>query len=140
LLTQSGLRVNVVNWYASHPAEPINGMIVSNLLQEGMPKSPDEPWPMPIGTVHPPQAHDAIAACRMHVGLVAGEILHPLIPGLAHTDPTDERPMMLARNLAQTASIQNALTSILAEDDAWDCTMVFFDAIDTAGHNFMQYH
>ena len=30
ILTQSGLRSNVVGWWASHPAEPINGTVVTN--------------------------------------------------------------------------------------------------------------
>ena len=30
ILSQNGLRSNVVNWWASHPAEPIQGAVVSN--------------------------------------------------------------------------------------------------------------
>ena len=30
ILSQSGLRSNVVGWWASHPAEPINGTVVTN--------------------------------------------------------------------------------------------------------------
>ena len=37
MLTQRGLRVHAVGWYASHPAEPIGGTCVSNLLFEGAP-------------------------------------------------------------------------------------------------------
>jgi hypothetical protein len=37
ILSQNGLATNVVGWYASHPAEPIRGSVVSNLLQEGEP-------------------------------------------------------------------------------------------------------
>jgi predicted AlkP superfamily phosphohydrolase/phosphomutase len=34
ILSQSGLRSNVVGWYASHPAEPINGVMVSNQFEQ----------------------------------------------------------------------------------------------------------
>src|SRR3954466_5737317 len=34
ILSQSGLRTAVVSWYATHPAEPIRGVVVSNLFQE----------------------------------------------------------------------------------------------------------
>src|SRR5678815_2333056 len=30
ILSQNGLKSNVLGWYASHPAEPINGCCVSN--------------------------------------------------------------------------------------------------------------
>ena len=30
ICSQRGLRTHVVNWYASHPAEPINGVCVSD--------------------------------------------------------------------------------------------------------------
>ena len=30
ILNQSGLRSNVINWFASYPAEPINGAMVAN--------------------------------------------------------------------------------------------------------------
>ena len=46
ILTQSGLRTNVVSWYASHPAEPIDGVCVSNLFQQGAPSAAKDPWPM----------------------------------------------------------------------------------------------
>src|SRR6185295_1799732 len=65
MLTQSGMRVNVVGWYASHPAEPINGVSVSNLFWEGMPAKPDEVWPMIKGAVHPPSMTDEIAGLRV---------------------------------------------------------------------------
>src|SRR5436305_13393095 len=32
ILTQTGLKTNVVGWFASHPAEPINGIMVSDHL------------------------------------------------------------------------------------------------------------
>lgn len=35
ILSQQQRVTNVIGWYASHPAEPINGRIVSNLLHEG---------------------------------------------------------------------------------------------------------
>ena len=41
-------------WWAGgcHPAEPINGIMVSNFFQKAT-KPIHEPWPMAPGTVHP---------------------------------------------------------------------------------------
>ena len=34
ILSQEGMRSNVVGWYASHPAEPIAGVMVSNQFEQ----------------------------------------------------------------------------------------------------------
>ena len=34
IVSQAGVRTQTVGWYASHPAEPIVGGVVTNLLQE----------------------------------------------------------------------------------------------------------
>lgn len=140
MLTQSDMRVNVVSWYASHPAEPINGACVSNLFQENMPATKDGPWPMPKGAVQPELLCGRIAEIRMHPSALAANALLPLIPNLKEEHLADHRVNMLAKNLAHCVSVHNAATSILTEDKAWDCTMVFYETIDTVGHNFMQYH
>jgi predicted AlkP superfamily phosphohydrolase/phosphomutase/tetratricopeptide (TPR) repeat protein len=140
ILTQSGRRTNVVGWYASHPAEPISGVCVSNLFQEGIPASPDGPWTLLNGAVHPPELAEQIAELRMHPANVQLQQLAPLLPRLHEISRSDERRNILARELAHCASVHNVATAILADDTAWDCTMVFYDAIDTVGHNFMQYH
>src|SRR5262245_27031557 len=31
ILSQNGLKTHVIGWFASHPAEPINGVCVTNL-------------------------------------------------------------------------------------------------------------
>jgi tetratricopeptide (TPR) repeat protein len=140
ILTQSGMRSNVVGWYASHPAEPINGGCVSNMLMEGMPRAVGEPWPMPPGTVHPADFAGRIADLRMHTGELTAEDISAFLPRLAEIEPTDSRPALLARELAHCVSVHNVVTSLLENDQSWDCTMVFYDAIDSVGHNFMQYH
>ena len=47
ILSQSGMRTNVIGWYASHPAEPIRGSVVTNLICEGDPGQASVPWPVP---------------------------------------------------------------------------------------------
>ena len=52
ILTQHDLKTHVVGWWPSHPAEPINGIMVSNLYQKSGKTTPGN-WPMQEGTVHP---------------------------------------------------------------------------------------
>ncbi|MGB7159286.1 MAG: alkaline phosphatase family protein [Tepidisphaeraceae bacterium] len=138
ILTQSGFKTHVVGWYASHPAEPINGICVSNLFADAIaPLGSD--WPMPKGAVHPTSLAESIAALRVHPGEIGDADLRPFIPRLAEVDRSkDKRPAKLAALLATTASVQAAATAIL-EAEEWDFLGVYFDGIDTASHDFMPY-
>lgn len=139
VLTQSRRRVHVVGWYASHPAEPISGVCVSNMLQEGEPAKPGDPWPMPPGTVHPASESDRIAEARAASHSISRSELSKFIPKLAELPANDSRPRTLAKQLARTASVHRAAKAILDGDRAWDCAMVFYEGIDTIGHHFMEY-
>ncbi len=142
ILTQSGRRTHVVSWYASHPAEPIGGVCVSNLLQEGMPSAPGDPWPLLPGAVHPASMAERVGSLRLHPGELAREEMEALVPRLAEIDPSDRRLLCLARLVAQGSSVHNVATSLLESGggEAWDCLMVYYEAIDVAGHHFMRYH
>ena len=139
VLTQAKRRVHVVGWYASHPAEPISGTCVSNMLQEGEPASPGDPWPLPPGTVHPEGETDRIAATRVASHAIPRSELVRFIPKLAELPANDPRPRTLAKQLARTASVHRAAKAILEGDRGWDCAMVFYEGIDTIGHHFMEY-
>ena len=139
VLTQAKRRVHVVGWYASHPAEPISGTCVSNMLQDGEPASPGDPWPLPPGTVHPEGETDRIAATRVASHAIPRSELVKFIPKLADLPPNDPRPRTLAKQLARTASVHRAAKAILEGDRGWDCAMVFYEGIDTIGHHFMEY-
>ena len=48
ILSQSSLSSNVVGWWPSHPAEPIQGYMVSNHFQRAT-GPPEQHWPTPPG-------------------------------------------------------------------------------------------
>jgi predicted AlkP superfamily phosphohydrolase/phosphomutase len=52
ILTQRGFKTHVLGWFAGHPAEPINGISVSDLFPYATAPQ-DQPWPLPPGAVHP---------------------------------------------------------------------------------------
>lgn len=140
MLSQSGLRTNVVSWYASHPSEPIRGVALSNLWLEGSPRSGREPWPMPSGCVHPADLEPAFASLRVHSSKANPSEMRALVPSLGTLAPTDVRIGLLQRLLAQMHSIQNAAAWLLEKGPAWDCMLVFNEAIDVFGHHFMAFH
>jgi len=139
ILSQEGLRSHVVGWYASHPAEPIEGAVVTNLYAQAV-AGAGEPWPLKPGTVHPRRLEEALAEARVHPAeLEAGHLL-PFVPGAARVDQEkDGRLRMLARILAENASVHAAATHLL-EHEPWDFAAVYYDGIDHLGHGFMPYH
>jgi predicted AlkP superfamily phosphohydrolase/phosphomutase/predicted Zn-dependent protease len=137
ILDQAGFRSLVLNWFASHPAEPVRGACVSNLFPKAT--APwHQSWPMVPNAVHPASLAETLAELRVHMGELTGDDLLPFIPHLAEIDQqTDARPRDLAVVLAETISIQAAATWLM-ENQPWDFAAVYFDAIDRAGHGFMQ--
>lgn len=139
VLSQNGFTTHVVGWYASHPAEAIKGSVVTNLLQEAEPASDAAPWPLVAGTVHPVTREQPIAEGRQRVRMFPRETLKALLPKVDEIGMTDDRVQTLIKLMSYATSIERAAVAQLSAPGAWDAAMVFFDAIDTVGHHFMQF-
>ena len=139
ILSQNGITTNVVGWYASHPAEPIRGGVVTNLLQEGEPADAGAPWALPAAAVYPQGLRDSVAAGRQRAQAFPREMLRELLPKIDEVGVGDARVQQLVKLMSYASSIERAAVATLASGEAWDATMVFFDAIDTVGHHFMQF-
>ena len=140
ILSQNNLRTHVVGWYASHPAEPINGVCVSDQFLGGTPAEPGAPWPLPGGAVHPRDLADDIARLCVHPRELGPNDLLPFIPRLNEIDlSSDGRPGRLAAAIAKAASVHAVATAIL-DAEPWDFLAVYYDALDVVGHDFMPYH
>lgn len=139
ILSQNGLRSNVVGWYASHPAEPINGVCVSNLFDQNS-GPPGQPWTLPPDSVHPSKWREPVAELRVHPAELKPADLKSFIPQIDKIDHrSDGRPFELAKCLAHCAGVHSIATAIM-ENEPWDFMAVYYDMIDTAGHVFMPYH
>lgn len=136
---QAGLRTLAVGWYASHPAEPVRGAVVSNLLSEGQPEAADAPWPLPPGVVHPESLAAPVAAARMHPAQVPARRLAKLVPRWTELGRQHTLIKSLARSVAQAVSVHQAALALMRAEPAWDVALVFHEAIDTLGHQFMQF-
>jgi predicted AlkP superfamily phosphohydrolase/phosphomutase/tetratricopeptide (TPR) repeat protein len=139
ILTQSGLRSNVVGWWASHPAEPINGTIVTNAF--GAAKfDPEHGWRVPPGTIHPVDKAAFLARFRVFPSELTEAHILPFIPNAAKIDQQGDRHLTsFAKVLSDAASI-HAVATALMETESWDFTAVYYDAVDHFSHAFMAYH
>ena len=138
ILTQSGLRAHAVGWYASHPAEPISGVCVSDaFVAPGT--TPGRLAPIPPGAVHPPGLEDTLSAFRLDPADLDPAMLLPFVPGAARVDQArDRRLATLATIVAEAASYHAAATWVL-EHEPWDFLGLYLGALDDVGHHFMRY-
>ncbi|HEY1769957.1 MAG TPA: alkaline phosphatase family protein [Chthoniobacterales bacterium] len=139
ILSQSGLRSNIVGWWASHPAEPINGTVVTNAFA-GTRFDPERGFQVPAGAIHPPAKAAELARFKVFPNELTEAHILPFIPEAARIDQAkDERLGSFAKVLSDAAS-NHAVVTALMETDDWDFTAVYYDAIDHFSHAFMAYH
>lgn len=137
ILTNQGKKTNVFSWWPSNPAEPIDGVMVSNLYQRAN-KSLKQGWPMNVGTVHPSELTDHFKNIRIHPDELTEEHILPFLPEAAKIDQEkDKRLGALSKIIADAATVHSASTWAL-ENTEWDLTAIYHDAIDHACHAFMK--
>lgn len=139
ILTQRGFKSHVIGWFAGHPAEPINGISVSDLYPYAAAPL-GQPWPMPPGAVHPETKRDVFANLRMHPAEVTEAAILPWIPLAGKIDQEKDKGLQsFAKILSENCSIHNAATWIL-QNEPWDFLAVYYNGIDHFCHGFMHYH
>ena len=139
ILNQNGLRSNVVGWWPSHPAEPIDGAMVSNHYYRVRDRL-GNPWPMLPHTVHPPRLENIMRELRVHPEELTCAHLLPFVPQMDRVDQDrDRRLFSLAKIVAGCASVHAAATYLM-ENEPWDFMAVYYDAIDHFCHGFINYH
>ena len=139
ILNQTGHRSLVAGWWPSHPAEPLNGAMVSNHF----PNSAAEPGaktPLPPGTVHPSSLAASLADLRVNPMEFSGEFIRMFVPEYDKVDQAkDKRLHSLGKIIAETMSIHAVATELLATQP-WDFAAVYYSGIDHFEHGFMGYH
>ncbi|MFZ9692485.1 MAG: alkaline phosphatase family protein, partial [Phycisphaerales bacterium] len=161
ILNQCGKKPIVVGWWPSHPAEPVDGVMVSDWYQksqairdpevakqiaQGVRPTPGElgwtleQWPMPPGTVHPPRLERNLQEFRVHQIEVAEDDIGPFVPSGHKVDQEkDQRLQSLAKIIGEISSIHAAATALM-QLEPWDFMAVYLDGIDHFCHGFMKYH
>jgi predicted AlkP superfamily phosphohydrolase/phosphomutase/tetratricopeptide (TPR) repeat protein len=139
ILTQRGYKTHVLGWFAGHPAEPINGISVSDLFPYAVAPLEKE-WPLPPGAVHPESMRKTFADLRMHPAEVTEAAILPWIPRAAEIDQEKDKGLQsFSKILAENCSIHNAATWIL-QNEPWDFLAVYYNGIDHFCHGFMHFH
>jgi len=138
ILSERGHGTHVVNWYASYPAEKINGISVSNLFCQP-PASNVAEWSVPSDAVAPDDYLTDLAPLRIEPKDIPAECIRLIVPEAHQLAPErDQRLTMIAERLAQLYTT-HAVGTWLAERNDWSFLAVYFEAIDHFSHDLMEY-
>jgi len=139
ILTQNDLSSNIVSWFASAPAEPIKGAVVSDHYMT-MSKMKAETRKAGAGMFHPPELADRLMEMIVDPSMLEADSILPFVPEAARIDQKkDHRLIQLAILISRMSTVQ-AASHYLMTEHPWDFMAVYFDAIDQFGHAFMPYH
>ncbi len=139
ILQQNNIKSHVLSWWPSHPAEPIDGVCVSDLFSKKFEaKSTD--WPLAPNSVHPKELEDLFKDFRIHPDEITPAHIIPFVPNFEKIDQEkDQRLSGIAKMLASLSSVHNVATWVL-ENKEWDFVAIYLNELDHFCHTFMKFH
>jgi len=139
ILHYKGYKSNLVGWWPSFPAEPINGVVVSDKFQK-VHKNPKKKNPIQKGTIHPESLVKSLQDLRMFPHEVTAAHILPCIPKASEINQEkDIRLQSFAKILAENTSVHATSTNLMRNTE-WDFMAVYYDLIDHFCHTFMKFH
>jgi predicted AlkP superfamily phosphohydrolase/phosphomutase/tetratricopeptide (TPR) repeat protein len=138
IFSQLGMKTNVINWWASHPAEPIDGCVVSNLFA-GVKPGTDGPI-VPEGVVHPPELAKHLGRFKVFPQELTSEQICAFIPEAARVNQEeDSRVETFAKVFTETLTTHAVATAVM-ENEPWDVMAIYYTCHDHFCHAFMPFH
>lgn len=138
IFSQQGLRSNVVNWWASHPAEPVNGCIVSNLVN-GVKFKNGKPE-VSSGTVFPEEKAAEYAQYKVLPSELQAEQICAFIPQAERINQDEDSRLQTFANVMSETLTTHAVGTAVMEQEPWDFMAIYYTCIDHFSHAFMPYH
>jgi predicted AlkP superfamily phosphohydrolase/phosphomutase/tetratricopeptide (TPR) repeat protein len=131
ILDRLGIPCHTINFPATHPAEHLHGVSVSNVF----PIHPDS-----IDSVWPANARDVLEGLRVLPCEIDESSLLTFVPGANEIDvKRDSRLKNISAILAHTATVHAAATWAL-EHVPWGFAAVCYTGLHQFSHGFMAYH
>jgi predicted AlkP superfamily phosphohydrolase/phosphomutase len=138
LASSAGRKVGVVGWWATHPAEEVNGYFVSDhatpILFEGLSLE---------GVAYPGSVAAGVAAIVARDGRVGAEDLLPFLrmPEARIREELEkgggmENPVVALSRILAATRVTQRLARDLYDREAPDLAAVYFEGTDEAGHVF----
>ncbi|QDU68672.1 alkaline phosphatase family protein [Engelhardtia mirabilis] len=145
IVSDAGLGVDVVGWWVSWPAEPVNGRILASYAAQAQAhviwkaaydadQVPEQTWPEDLWDV----VRDDIVFAEDRE-----QVQQQFNSRFKVPDIQDEPVPRLVRDLAWTLSADRsnlAVAERFLSDDPGDLVMTYLGLPDVAGHRFWRYH
>jgi len=138
IFADHGLPVGVVGWWATGPAEPIEGIVVSDrALRHALLADP----PTAEGAVHPAERaaeflarRDRVAAPSYRIMQRFMDVTEAEVDAARDDDPSD--PVAALRRLYRGMRAAADIALHIQRRDRPDILVVYFEGVDTASHYF----
>jgi predicted AlkP superfamily phosphohydrolase/phosphomutase/tetratricopeptide (TPR) repeat protein len=135
----SGIRSNLIGWWPSHPAEPINGNVITDKFAKITGLNAKD-WGLTKGSFFPRSLGKVVQEFRIHPTELTEAHILPFIPEAHRIDSEESKSItVLSKILAENSTV-HACSTYLMEEKEWDFTAVYYDLIDHISHAFMNYH
>ncbi len=139
ILMQNGYKTHVLGWWPSHPAEPLNGITVSNFYGRSSNPKPEK-WKFPENSVHPPPYAELFNQFRIHPAELTHAHLLPFVPEAGKIDQKKDRSLYKIARAISEATNYHAIATWILENEDWDFIALYLNAIDIMCHQFIKYH
>ncbi|HLK62500.1 MAG TPA: alkaline phosphatase family protein [Bryobacteraceae bacterium] len=139
VLSQEGLRSNVVSWFGGHPAEPIRGTCVSDAYARAFPPAGDT-WPTMPGSIWPDRLNEVLSDLRIHPREIDASIIRTFIERAPEIDQSQPNLLHTLTKVLAECFTTHAAATYLMEHEPWDLMAVYYIGIDHFSHAFMNYH
>ena len=139
ILHNQGFKSNLVGWWPSFPAEPINGTVISDRFQK-VKLDPNAKNPIVKGTIHPDSFTNNLKNLRMFPWEITEAHILPFFPLASEIDQEKDKGLQsFSKLIAENVSVHAASTRLLRTTE-WDFMAVYYDLIDHFCHAFMKFH
>ena len=139
ILHHKGYKSNIVGWWPSFPAEPINGIMVSDKFQK-IKQDPQAKNPILNGTIFPKEVAKDIADLRMFPNEITDAHILPFMPRANEIDQEHDKGLAsFAKIMSENVSVHAAATNLMRTTE-WDFMAIYYDLIDHFCHAYMKYH
>lgn len=138
ILMQEGYKVHTVGWWPGHPAEPLNGISVSNFFVSSKQK-PGQETMLPEYAVHPPELREKLLSYRIDPSEITAAHLLPFVPNAARIDQEKDIGLQSIAELIAKGSGYHAVATWIMENQDWDFLALYLNEIDVFCHTFLKF-
>ncbi len=149
LFSEAGLRCGVVAWWATWPAEKVNGTLVSDRVAFSLFGSEDgaklrgavfpEEYAATVGRLQVVEGQIALKDLRPYVDLSRADLDEVLRRAEAHPASASRDPVIHLRRILAAARTYHSLSLDILAGGQPDLLAVYYQMVDEVGHRFAHF-